>query len=322
MPSRAEEQPIEPEALEQAAEWFAVLRADNSDEAEHRRWRAWLAARAEHRRAWARVEALETRFRRLRSAPARSALSVAGSSRRRALKGLVALAVAGPALWAGTRLAPLAEWRADYRTATGEIRAVELADGTQVWLNTASALNVRYGEAGRRLELVGGEVLVHTAPDIRRPPRALRLRTAAGEISPLGTRFSAREQTDGVTVAVYEGSVALRPARRPHAGRTLGAGEQARMHRAAVGPPRPIARGEPSWTRGVLRANDMRLGAFLEELARYRRGYLGYSPEVADLRLVGAFPLDDTDRVLAALEDSLPVRVRRVTPWWVRVERR
>ena len=43
---------------------------------------------------------------------------------------------------------------------------------------------------------------------------------------------------------------------------------------------------------------------------------------VAELRLVGAFPLGDTDRILASLEESLPLRVRRTLPWWVSVEPR
>lgn len=41
--------------------------------------------------------------------------------------------------------------------------------------------------------------------------------------------------------------------------------------------------------------------------------------EVAALRLVGAFPLADLDAVLAVLERTLPVRVQRPVPGWVRV---
>jgi len=64
----------------------------------------------------------------------------------------------------------------------------------------------------------------------------------------------------------------------------------------------------------------MRLGDFVATLARYRRGHLGCNPAVADLLLTGSYPLDDLDRILAALEKSLPVRVHRVMPWWVTVE--
>ena len=72
----------------------------------------------------------------------------------------------------------------------------------------------------------------------------------------------------------------------------------------------------------MLVADDMRLGDFLAELSRYRSGHLGWDPAVAELRLVGAFPLGDTDRILASLEESLPLRVRRTLSWWVSVEPR
>jgi transmembrane sensor len=41
---------------------------------------------------------------------------------------------------------------------------------------------------------------------------------------------------------------------------------------------------------------------------------------VVDLRLVGAYPLGDTGRILDALAGSLPIRVNRRLPWWVTVE--
>jgi len=47
----------------------------------------------------------------------------------------------------------------------------------------------------------------------------------------------------------------------------------------------------------VLYADDMELGAFIAELARYRPGVLRCAPEVAGLRISGAFQLADTDYV-------------------------
>jgi transmembrane sensor len=40
---------------------------------------------------------------------------------------------------------------------------------------------------------------------------------------------------------------------------------------------------------------------------------------VAGLRLVGVYPLARPGQVLDMLERTLPVRVRRLTPWWVQV---
>ena len=66
----------------------------------------------------------------------------------------------------------------------------------------------------------------------------------------------------------------------------------------------------------------MPLGQFLDELARHRPGVLRCDPTVAELPLTGVFPLADTDRVLAALQQSLPVDVQRVTRYWVTVRPR
>ncbi|HEX8544638.1 MAG TPA: hypothetical protein VF671_23360 [Pseudomonas sp.] len=66
-------------------------------------------------------------------------------------------------------------------------------------------------------------------------------------------------------------------------------------------------------------ANDMRLGDVIDELASYRNGHLGIDPQVANLRVMGIYPLQDTDQVLAVLEQVLPVRIERRFAWWVTV---
>jgi transmembrane sensor len=57
-------------------------------------------------------------------------------------------------------------------------------------------------------------------------------------------------------------------------------------------------------------------------LARYRSGVLRCDPQVADLLLTGSYPLDDSERVLSLLEDSLPVSIVRRTRYWVTVTAR
>ena len=72
----------------------------------------------------------------------------------------------------------------------------------------------------------------------------------------------------------------------------------------AIGAPEPLAPGSGAWTRGELVANAVPLADFTAELARYRRGLLTCAPGVADLPLVGVFPLADTDRALRAGSDA------------------
>ncbi|MCY1371995.1 Protein FecR [compost metagenome] len=83
-----------------------------------------------------------------------------------------------------------------------------------------------------------------------------------------------------------------------------------------------MTQARQSWSKGVLLADDMPLGAFVQELSHYRHGHLAVAPEVADLRVVGSYPLHDSDQALAMLEGVLPIRVNRLLPWWVTLEPR
>ncbi len=302
--------------LTEAAEWFATLTDDQVTQAERERWQAWLDASPTHRDAWARVEQLDARFREVAGTPAKQALQKTGSERRRVLKGLAGMAVAAPAGWLLWDCLPTAQWRADYRTATGEIRDFRLPDGSRLWLNTDSAVERHYTGGERRLVLVAGEMALETAAD----PRPLVVDTPPGAVSPVGTRFGARLTDNGARVVVHEGRVTLHPRRANGGGTPVEAGHVRRFDAGTAYRARAIDRDETAWTRGMLVADGVPLDQFLDELARYRTGVIRYGPRASERRLVGAYPLKDTDRVLAALEDSLPVTVSRLTPWWVMVE--
>lgn len=313
--------------LQQAAEWFAVLGSSSVSATERQAWQAWCAADARHRAAWQQVEAISGAFGRLPAADrpgARKVLDAASerqATRRRAAKMLLLLCGTGTLGWAAASRAPWATWGAGYKTATGERRAVELADGGHVWLNTASAMDVDYGSHQRRIRLHHGEILIHTARDTVQPPRPFVVETEHGRMRALGTRFSVRRQEAGTQVAVFAGAVELSPA-NGGAPLILEAGRQSLLTADGATPAEPADDARQAWQRGLLLAENSRLGDFIAELARHRPGYLGCAPEVADLRLVGAYDLADTDRVLAALESTLPVRIRRIMPWWVVLEAR
>ncbi len=312
---------IEFAVAQQAAEWFALLNADRVDETARSDWQQWLGARPEHAQAWARVEAIGQQFDSLSAMPARQALKGAGRGRRRAIR-MLAMASIGVSLgWAGSRSRPWQSWSADHGTAVGETRELLLADRTQVWLNTDTAVDVDYGPTLRRLVLRRGEVLVRTAADTVQPSRPWVVDTPQGRLRALGTHFSVRRLEDSTVVAVFEGAVEIRPASGA-APMVLPAGRQARFWDDRIEAAQPAELFRQAWARGVLVADDMRLGDFIAELSRHRPGHLGCDPAVADLRLVGAYPLADTDRVLAALEDTLPVSVQRTLPWWTVVRPR
>lgn len=303
------------EVLEAAAHWYVQLNDAAVRPAERAAWERWLAADAAHAQAWARMQALERRLNGVPGDMALPTLSAARERRRRTVKLLTLLLSAGglaallPQIESGWRIA-----RADLRTATGERRRIELADGGTLDVNTASAVDVDYRADLRLLRLLTGEVLVRTAAD----PRPFEIHTGHGEIRALGTRFSVRREGDETRVAVLEHAVEIRPAAGPSL--RLEAGWQTAFSRHGAAPPSAVEAGEGAWCDGRLIAIDRRLDDFLAELSRHRPGYLGCAPEVAGLRLSGAFRLADTDAVLDNLAASLPVRLRYATRYWVRVE--
>ena len=74
-----------------------------------------------------------------------------------------------------------------------------------------------------------------------------------------------------------------------------------------------------SWRQGILTAERMTLGQFLQELNRYRPGYLSCSDEIAPLVLTGSFPIKNTDAILANVCRTLPIKQQRISPYWVRL---
>lgn len=304
-------EPSANDPLEQAAYWFAELQAYPHDARARHRWAAWLAASDANREAWARVEQIDLAFRSLPPA-AGQALQPTGSGRRRVIAGLAGLLLAAPLGWLGWRNGL---GRADYRTATGEQRDVRLPDGSRLWVNTDSLVALDFTARARRIELLRGEIAISTAADTR----PLQVDTPEGQVQPLGTVFNVRLNDADAQVTVNAGRVRVTPRGRGLP-QTVDAGQTLRFDRHRAGPPVPARGHETHWRDGVLLADDQPLGDFLAELSRYRPGVIRCDPAAAPLRLVGAFPLNDTDRALDALASSLPVRIRRLAPWWVQVE--
>ncbi len=92
------------------------------------------------------------------------------------------------------------------------------------------------------------------------------------------------------------------------------------MRSDGLGPALAVTAATDAWTRGMLVVDNARLGDVVDELSRYRTGYLGVDKNVADLRITGSFPLHDTTLALNALLPTLPVRIEQHTPWWVTVK--
>ncbi|MEF9676993.1 FecR domain-containing protein [Pectobacterium aroidearum] len=313
-------------ALQEASQWYAQLCDREPGDEHYHHWQRWMDESEEHRHAWEFVLTVSQRFQPLRGDGQQPALDTllhkpASMTRRRALK-LAALLSTGTLLsWLTYRHTPLKDsllaMTADHHSAVGEIKSLTLPDNTRLWLNTASAIDIRYSDQRREIALLAGDILIETAAD----ERPFFVTTAQGRMQALGTRFSVAQEPEATTLTVYQHAVDA-SARYASAARRVNAGYHLRFNADGQGNILPNQQNDADWSHGRLQADNMPLGEVVAQLSRYRHGYLACQPAIADLRVMGTFPLTDTDMALNMLEQAFPVRIHRRFPWWVTVEPR
>lgn len=302
---------VSPAVLDEAAEWLMRLTEGSLNEQERAQWQAWRASSAECEYAWQRAESLLGKLGGLPPELAMPALDRPANPQRRAmLARLAALLAIAPATWLGWQVNQRQSWTADYHSPIGERRQLTLADGSQLTLNTDTAIDVVFDQMQRLIRVRKGEILVQTAPDIQVPSRPFRVSTEQGIMQALGTRFSVREDADTTRLAVLDGRVQIELYQRLQATpMILSAGQQTEFSASAIGPVTHADSALTAWTQGMLVADGMSLGEFAKELARYRHGLVRCDPAVARIRISGAFPLDDSRRALSMLALTYPVKV-------------
>lgn len=309
--------PEQRQALKMAAQWFALLCDENVTEHQRQQWQAWHQQNEDHRWAWQRVEALQSQLQGVPGKFSYRTLDQAGRQstldRRTLLKSLLLLLGVGGS-WLGFQSPLGRELHADYRTATGEIKPIVLSDGSQLVLNTASAVDVRYSAEKRLILLHSGEISLITGRD----DRPFWVESRQGAMRALGTHFLVRENDDQTQLTVLEHAVEAQLAQFPQEKRRVNAGEQISFSAVAFGQQQAAGNGD-SWTRGVLSVSQWRLDQVLAELARYRHGRLDCDPAIAGLRVSGSFPLREPDRALLLLSQTLPIRLQSFTRYWLKV---
>lgn len=303
--------------LREAAQWLVRLHSGQAQPADWQALAHWRAQDAAHEMAWQRAERMSRTFGAVPAPLGMPVLATArrGTNRRAALRVLAWVGTAPTAAFLGWRHLPWQEWTAAHRTAVGEQRSVVLADGSRVMLNTATALDAAFGPQERLVRLRAGEVLITTGADAG-GHRSFRVETPQGWLRALGTRFAVRLGDAGeARVGVAEGAVEITP--HQGTGRVLRAGEQCSFTQDGVQAVAALSEQALAWTQGVLYADGMRLSDFASELSRYRPGVVRCDPQVAGLRISGAFQLQDTEYILAMLRETLPVQVVMRTRYWV-----
>lgn len=204
---------------------------------------------------------------------------------------------------------------ADQHTGLAQRRQETLPDGSSVWLDARTAVDVAMDPYQRNLALHHGRLLVQASS----AAMPLQVSAPQARIQSNDARFIVQARRDrSLQVTALRGAVAL----ALPAGDRLELAEGRRVSLAGHRPPElAAARGtEALWTRGFIALDDEPLAQLIDALRDYYVGVLALHANVAELRVSGMFSLDDPDRTLQALAETRPVRVRTITRYWVSIE--
>ncbi|MCX7190566.1 MAG: FecR domain-containing protein [Methylotenera sp.] len=306
-------------AMVTASQWYAKLASGEASERDYAAWQSWKDANNEHAKAWQQLEEINQQFQQLPKEVGLSTLQRPVLPRRQAFKQLVVMVGVGTASWYAYREQPWREVLADYKTAVGETREVQLADGTQLYMNTDTAINVQYNNQQRQIELVEGEVLIKTGHNDT-VQRNFTVKTQHGLVTALGTHFSVRNFADHTKASLFEGQIKVEPSGNLGQSIVLNAGESVSFTNQQLSSTEKARFTDVAWSKGILVAYAMPLSQFAAELSRYRPGVLRCDPAVAKFEISGSFPTQDTDAALNILTNTLPLRVRSVTRFWTNIQ--
>lgn len=229
-------------------------------------------------------------------------------SRRAFLGGALAASAAAVTVGAIVR-PPLGLWpsmtelRADYHTARGEQRRIDLGDQAMVEMNTGTSLDIRR-DAGNvaHVELIAGEAALSVA----REPVAVV--AAEGRISAARAEFIVRREGAAVRVCCLSGTVDVACGGRSS---VLEARKQVAYGPSGLAPIVPI---DPvivaGWREGLLIFENERLSAVIDEVNRYRSGRIILTnTALGDQRVTARFKIARLDAVLTQFQSAFGARV-------------
>jgi transmembrane sensor len=203
--------------------------------------------------------------------------------------------------------APVGEWNADFRTATGEQRSVALADGIDLTLNTQTRVQ-RQTVEGRTvgIDLLAGEAAVDMASSTR---QAFSVFAGVGRSEADAGRFEVRYLDGSACVTCIEGRVRVAHAMGT---RVLEAGQQLIYDAASLGKVAGVQPADVSaWRTGVLVFRQTPLARVVEEINRYRPGRVVLlAKRLSDREVSGRFAIAALDTVLVQIQRSYDLDAR------------
>jgi transmembrane sensor len=183
-----------------------------------------------------------------------------------------------------------------YETRPGQLQTIALSDGSQVFLNGGTRLEVRIAKHFRSAHLYAGEAFFDIRHDSKRP---FNIELAQGRVEDLGTQFDLSYIADTVEVSVYQGRVRLN-GRKAYG--DLAPGQRGQLTSGNIA---MLSGFDPSggdWRQGWIEPQDWPLERVTEALSRHSGlPIIIKKAELRHKRIAGRLRLDDPQQQLATL---------------------
>lgn len=308
-----------------AREWMSYLYSGEITEQGRAGFQAWLAQSPDHRAAFQMLNDIWTSLDRvpeIENSPAEvsrdSSNSRSGWRRLPQIAANLALAagVAALAVLITLHLTDSPDER-HLASEVGEIRTLDLIDGTQLVLRADTAVVASMSRAERSITIERGGAYFDVSKDEVRP-----FVVSAGDVDirVRGTAFDVLKGPSSVTVSVTHGRVAVSGAQTVE----LTDGQQLTV--AADGTFGDITKFDPKqvlgWRDGRFSYFNARLEDIIADVNRYRTVKVQIEDEaLGDLRVTTMFRIDHSDQMLAGIEATEPVTIVR-SPSVITIRRR
>ena len=324
------EQVTNDKLLDEATEWFVVMRADDISVQRSSDFVRWISQSPAHQAAYAEIGGLWDGLSILEDIPEQAPVSLLADHRR--AKNTVRPDPTRK-IWSPGRIAAviaflalgLVGWRygdiflmESHSTKIGELADVILDDGSHLELNTNSKIRVDLQHDKRIVYLQQGEVFFEVARDENRP---FFIETKGGLVRVLGTKFNIRQRGTSSDVTVLEGAVAVEDYGHLN--------EAAMVPDATLAPDQKFTLGDDNvkniafpadstaalaWRDRKLIYNGESFKMLVQDINRYFPAEIRIGdPALDNIQVVAILKVEDQAATLKALEATFHVTARPVS---------
>jgi transmembrane sensor len=307
-------------ATDEALDWFLRLQDEGDDPATQAEFEQWIAGDLRRQEAFERLQRMHA-MPSLRKATERDAArlnTIADSRLKPEIRPSIArlrprpwpwtwgIAAAAAVLVAVAVLQEpslLLRWQSDYLTTAGELRRVRLPDGSQMTLNTASAVALDFNGGRRQVKLLAGEAFFDVQTVTAQPF------TVAGpytEVEVRGTAFAVRTNDNRDTVVLERGIVDVRRLMDRLDRVTLKPGEMVIATASRISAVTPVdVNASLAWLQGRIVFRDQPFDKALAELRRYYGGnVILATSRFSGTMVSGNYSVSDPQAAIRTLAES------------------